>query len=600
MKNMDRDKIISAAVMATAADVCNMTCDRIESLKAGHGMLNLAIHTTGNVIAESILSGMDTKLSNANVQTLPLDDVMKKVVQTAKDSGCDGANAALISAVMIYMAGTAAQVGIPAGNRKLGAIARIAAGADRCGVATIPTAKMGSKISGFAAVQAIYQAMWEGKLTRINGYKLPLNVGVSPFYGHSALGEDYCFPDLAINGAKIGTKAMMDACAGAGMAPHAFTCALFGAAAILEIVHPDAEVAEEHGVYGKINTAYLAGKTAAETAGLPEKLHIKGIDEEYDTARLIGDLGLILKDVGGPSVIGMMALSEIMAAFREGIAGSSGGAGNSPLGHLGGYAVVAMKALLHFRGDKEAAKKAWVEERIGSNMSPEHALCNIYFVAKKAAEIKPGPVTDVLLDGAYPALAQGIFRRASFAYDELSSGKKLEEVVASLEAERKATIEAGAAKILSEKLGKKISVKILTIRPAARRKISKLATRYLSFDPYFDIEVTADGKTTVLKGLANDIIPKAVLGELPDLLWAIPPACPPCAEIVLSGNNLLNIVVPVAVACVLKLHEPAEAAEIAEKAAYITASIPGAKAPARKIGELAVNIMNFTLSGSVS
>ncbi|MBU5448844.1 hypothetical protein [Blautia sp. MSJ-36] len=48
---------------------------------------------------------------------------------------------------------------------------------------------------------------------------------------------------------------------------------------------------------------------------------MRGTNEEYLTGQLIGDLGLILKDVGGPSVIGMMALEEIMSIFKEGIAG---------------------------------------------------------------------------------------------------------------------------------------------------------------------------------------------------------------------------------------------------------------------------------------
>ena len=48
---------------------------------------------------------------------------------------------------------------------------------------------------------------------------------------------------------------------------------------------------------------------------------MRGTNEEYLTGQLIGDLGLILKDVGGPSVIGMMALEEIRSIFKEGIAG---------------------------------------------------------------------------------------------------------------------------------------------------------------------------------------------------------------------------------------------------------------------------------------
>jgi hypothetical protein len=70
--------------------------------------------------------------------------------------------------------------------------------------------------------------------------------------------------------------------------------ALFGAAAILEIIHPDAD---EYGPYGKATSAFVAGRSAARTAGLPETLHVRITGKKVETARLIGDLGLILKDI---------------------------------------------------------------------------------------------------------------------------------------------------------------------------------------------------------------------------------------------------------------------------------------------------------------
>jgi hypothetical protein len=177
---------------------------------------------------------------------------MEKAIGAAKKSGADGANAALITACMMYLAGSAAQVGIPAGNRKLGATARMLAGVDRSGVAAIPTAKMNSKVSAFPAVLAVYNAMLKGELCPYDGRKVPVNVGGGPLYGHSALGEDYIWPAMAENGARIGVEAMLNAMAGAGMVPHPFTAAVLGAAPILEIIHPDAEVPEGEARTGEL------------------------------------------------------------------------------------------------------------------------------------------------------------------------------------------------------------------------------------------------------------------------------------------------------------------------------------------------------------
>jgi len=45
----------------------------------------------------------------------------------------------------------------------------------------------------------------------------------------------------------MGTRAMLDAMAGAAMRPDPLIAALFGAAAALEILHPDAWVAKKTG-----------------------------------------------------------------------------------------------------------------------------------------------------------------------------------------------------------------------------------------------------------------------------------------------------------------------------------------------------------------
>ena len=158
MNTEDKIKIISAVELASVSNVSNLTNDRIEALAGGHGMLNMAIHTVANVITEELLKGNKLSIEFADVRRLPVADIMEKAIKVAKKSGADGANAALITACIMYLAGSAAQVGIPAGNRKLGATARMLAGVDRSGVAAIPTAKMNNKISAFPAVLAVNKA----------------------------------------------------------------------------------------------------------------------------------------------------------------------------------------------------------------------------------------------------------------------------------------------------------------------------------------------------------------------------------------------------------------------------------------------------------
>lgn len=583
-------KVLAAAQMATVSNVSHLTNDRIEALAGGHGMVNMAIHTVANVIVEEIMAGGSIAIKFADARRLPVEDIMKKAIDTAKASGADGANAALITAVMMYLAGTAAQVGIPAGNRKLGATCRMLAGVDRSGVSAIPTSKMNSKISALPAVLAVNQAMMDGTLSPISGKMVPQNVGGSPLYGHSALGEDIIWPGIAEKGAVIGTKAMIDAMAGAGIRPDPLHAALFGAAAILEVIHPDAEVPEGEGRYGRTTSVRLVGRAAAKEAGLPEKIHMHLTDEEFDTAQLVGDIGLILKDIGGPSVIGMMALAEILACFKEDISsGFSAGPVNAPLGHQGSYAVAVMKALLEEGASETDVENQIAQERTANSLYPESALVSMNIIARKAEELKRGPVTQALIKATEPMRTKAIFEKASFAYDEIQNGSSVAEIVRKLDDKRLAKVEQRAGELFTAMAGTDVTVKVENLHSAARRT-AKLVKKYWSFDPYVDVTVTMGEQKAVMKGFIHDVIPKVCQGECQDVAWAVPFGAGVMDELSLSGCNILNVVVPVAVASALKVQEPAAAAEEAERAAYVTVGIPGAKAHATEVGIMAENI----------
>ncbi len=586
MKNRALDTVLSAVQATALTNIDQLTSDRIEALTGGHGMVNIALFSIANVLAEEQMRGESLAIKFANVRHLPVEDSMRKAIDAAKASGADSANAALLTACMMYLAGSPAQVGIPAGNRKLGATARMLAGVDRCGVSAIPTSKMNSKISAFPAVQAIYDAAMRGELSPIHGSKIPNVTG--SIYGHSALGEDYIWPEVAKNGARIGTRAMLDAMHGVGVAGNAFQAAVLGAAAILEIIHPDAEVPEGQGTYGRTSSAYLVGKSAAETAGLPEKLHMRVTGEEYDTARVVGDVGLILKDIGGPSVVGMMAFVEMFSCFQERLCGASGGPHNSAMGHMTCYVVPAMRGLAA-GGDPAEIGAGIVKDRSGDTVNPETGIFSIYLMARKASELRNGPVTTLLTEATLPYVTKMIHDRAKYTYDGLNSGKTLAELVRTLDDERVALVEKCAGMWWKKRTGKEITIKFTRLGNGARRT-SKLAQKYFAFDALIDVEVTMDGKVARMEHYADDVIPKVCMGEYQDVAWAVPYVVPVAGDLTLSGCNILNVVIPAAVAAIMEYATPADAAAEAEQAAYITAGIPGSKAAATKVGALAVKV----------
>ena len=433
------------------------------------------------------------------------------------------------------------------------------------------------------------------KLTRVDGAILPPFIAGGAIYGHSALGEDINIPEMARNTAKVGTEAMLKSMHGAGITAYPLWPALIGAAVALEMIHPDAALGEEFGAFGDVDTAYLAGKGAIEEAKLPPKIHVRGTHEEYDTARVVGDFGLILKDIGGPSVIASMALEEIFAGFEEAAmigAGFSGGPVNPPLGHVCGDCMPALRLLIKHGGDPYPVAEAITEYKMNSFIDPEMALCSLNTIARKAETVSRGSVSHACILASEAVRDRAIYRRAVKVYEMMKAGKSVEESARSLDDERKAAVEARGSVILSGFTGHKIEMKFTVIKPQGRRT-DAFTKKYWAFDSFVSYDISIDGKTYHIENLAAKAVPEFALNKKardnPDMGTALFAGAVLTQELQYIGHTIINVTVPAAVATLLGKDEKTAAKE-AESGAYLTKAIPGAKDRAFDVARLAKKI----------
>ncbi len=600
----EREKMLLATVSATTYKPDYMTNDKLEAATRGHGALVIPAFCAANSLAEDIFCSVGVPemhllnrmaVLDAAAPHLPLDTIIEKAVQEAKRAGAAPENAALIVAALAYFSGSCARAGVPLGNRKLGAIARMHAGAARTSAIALTTNKFTHRVPAFPAYLAIYQQLMDKKLTRVDGSVLPPFVAGGGVYGHAALGEDYNIPELARNAAKVGTEAMMKSMIGAGITPYPLWPALIGATVTMELVHPDAMLGEEFGAFGEVDSAYLAGKGAVEAAGLPEKLHMRGTGEEYDTARIVGDFGLILKDIGGPSVIGSMVTNEIFAGFAESAmigAGFSGGPVNVPLGHLAGDTLPALRLLLKHNGDVVAVADAIRDYKMQSFIDPEFALTSLNTIARKAEQVTRGSITAACVMASEDVRDRAIYRRAAKTYEMMKEGRSIEDVAHALDAERLAYVEKRGSAVLSGFTGKSIEFKFTEIAPQARRT-DPFTAKYWGFDAKASYDVTIDGKKYHIENLTAKVVPEYVLEgkgrDDPNMGTAIFAGAVLLQELQYIGHTIINLTVPAAMAALLGM-DAAEAGKRAARGAYLTNAIPGGRETATHVAGLAQRI----------
>jgi len=570
---MEREVI--STFRAATAKPDYLTTEKFDAMLGGWGVFNMGVWAAANVIAKEMKKGKKLKLEVSNEPYTDVDDIAKKAIKKLMDCGADPANAALSTAALLYWAGVNVQCGIPCPNRKLGAVARMAAGIPSGRVSSIPTEKLNNKISGFAATLAIYQALEKENLAPYDASIVPMGIGGSPFVGHTAIGEDHLFPKLGQRLARIGTKAMMKAYGSAGMRPCHWMSALLGTAAALEIIHPDAYVGEEYGQFLVTRTPEVVALAAMEEAGVPEVVHIRGTNEELKASRIIGDLAIILKDSGTPTVVGMIMFNEICSLIKEGAALGVGRAGGPLLLPLNNWVTAPSLALyLMGKGATQDEIISIIGETLKGYFQQEDATVATNILARRAEFVERGPLTDAIIRATEPGMTNAITKRAIFAYKQMKEGKTLSELLDDVQKKHIEAIAVTVAKSMSKVLKKDIEyIKFTNVRPGAGRRSHKFAKKHFAFDAYVDVELKIDGKVYVWENLLAKVAPEILLKGDKKTMDALAAVGMAVTELLNSGACSMDVVVCACMAAAMGM-DPKEAAETAAEVANVIVSMP--------------------------
>jgi len=584
---MERE--IIATFRAATARPDHLTVDKLDAGLGGWGAFNIGIWAAANVIAKDLLKGKKLKLEITDEAHTDVDDIAKKAVRKLMECGADPANAAIAAATLLYWAGVNVQCGMPCPNRKLGAVTRMAAGIPSGRISSMPTEKQNNKISGFAATLAIYQALEKEHLAPYDSEFLPLGAG-GPIIGHSAIGEDHLFPKLGQKLATIGTKAMIRTYRSAGMKPNKWLSALFGSAAALEIIHPDAYVGEEFGHFMVTRTPETVAQAAVKEAELPDVIHIRGTGEELKTAQVVGDLAIILKDSGTPTVVGMIMFSEICSIIQEGAAigaGRSGGPLVIPLHHWVTSPVLSLYLL--GKGATQESIVQVINKTMDMHFQKDDAIVATNVLARRADEVERGPLTDIIIRATEPGLANAIAKRAIYAHKRMKEGTTLEELLEEVQRKHIDDIADAVAKAMSLRMKRNIEyIKFKTVRPGSGRRCHKFAQRHFAFDAYVDVEVKIDGKVYDLENVLAKAAPEALMNQDRETIDAISCISPAIIDLLCAGACSMDVVVCACMAAAMGM-DPQEAAAKATETANVIMALPSPSL--KKTTQLASDIM---------